>query len=50
MRGFLLGPFLALLPKRWRRSLALVPSADSRLPSILSGLAEFLVAVAAMLY
>jgi hypothetical protein len=50
MLSFLLGPFLALLPKRWRRSLALFPSADGRVPSILSGLAEFLVALAAMLY
>jgi hypothetical protein len=50
MLGFLLGTFVALLPKRWRCSLALLPSADGRVPSILSGLAEFLVAVAAMLY
>jgi len=50
MLRFLLGPFVALLPKRWRCSLALLPSADWRVPSILSGLAEFLVAVAAMLY
>jgi hypothetical protein len=50
MFGFLLGPFLALLPKRWRRSLPLPPSADWRVSFILSGLAEFLAAVAAMLY
>jgi hypothetical protein len=50
MCGFLLGPFLALLPKRWRRSLPLPPSGDWRVSFILSGLAEFLAAVAAMLY
>ena len=50
MLGFLLGPFLALLPKRWRCSLPLPPSADWRVAFILSGLAEFLAAVAAMLY
>ncbi|MBA0087879.1 MAG: hypothetical protein HRJ53_23070, partial [Acidobacteria bacterium Pan2503] len=50
MLGFLLGPFLALLPKRWRCSLPLPPSADWRVAFILSALAEFLAAVAAMLY
>jgi hypothetical protein len=46
MLTFLLGPLLALLPRRWRRSLP----ADWRIPSILSGLGEFLLAVVAMLY
>ncbi len=50
MLSFLLGPILALLPKRWRGSLPLLESAAWRVPSILSGFAEFLAAVAAMLY
>ena len=50
MLSLLLGPFLALLPKRWRRSLPFLTSADWRVPTILSGLGEFLLAVAAMLY
>jgi len=50
MLSFLLGPFLALLPQRWRRSPPFLTSADWRVPSILSGLGEFLLAAAAMLY
>lgn len=50
MLTFLLGPFLALLPRRWRRSRPSLKSADGRLPSILSGLGEFLLALVAMLY
>lgn len=50
MLTFLLGPFLALLPRRWRRSRPSLGSADWLVPSILSGLGEFLLAVVAMLY
>lgn len=50
MLRFLLGPFLALLPKRWRRSLGLLASDDWRVPTMLSGAGEFLLAVLAMLY
>lgn len=46
----LLGPFLAALPKRWRRSLPLLHSIDWRIACRLSGFGEFLVALAAMLY
>ena len=50
MRTFLLGPFLALLPKRWR---ALLPGSDSiewRTQMILSGFGESLIALIAMMY
>jgi len=50
MCTFLLGPFLALLPKRWRRSLPLLQSIDWRIPCMLSGFGEFLVALIVMLY
>lgn len=46
----LLAPFLAALPNRWRRSLPRLRSIDWRIPCLLSGFAEFLVALAAMLY
>lgn len=49
MLTFVLGPFLALLPRRWR-SRPSFQSADWRVPSILSGLGEFLLAVVAMVY
>jgi len=50
MLSFLLGPFLALLPKRWRRSLPFLTSLDWRVPTVVSGFGEFLLAVVAMLY
>jgi len=50
MFTFLLGPFLAVLPKRWRDSLPLHKLIEWRTASILSGFAEFLLGVAAMLY
>lgn len=50
MCTFLLGPLLALLPKRWRRSLPWTESVDWRMACLLSGLLEFLVALGAMLY
>lgn len=50
MRTFLLGPFLALLPKRWRASLPGSDSIEWRTPMILSGLGESLIALIAMMY
>jgi hypothetical protein len=45
---FLLGPFLALLPKRLRDSLALRESIEWRWATMLSGIGESLLALAAM--
>ena len=50
MFTFLLGPFLAALPKRWRQLLSFHPFIEWRTASMLSGFAEFLMGVAAMLY
>lgn len=50
MLTFLLGPFLAALPKRWRWSLPIQKLIEWRIASMLSGFAEFLFGVAAMLY
>src|SRR5215470_326024 len=50
MLTFLLGPFLALLPKRWRQSLPTHKLIEWRTASMLSGFAEFLFGIAAMLY
>lgn len=50
MLTFLLGPFLALLPKRWRDSLPGNDSIDWRTPMILSGFGESLIALIAMVY
>ena len=50
MFTFLLGPFLAALPKRWRQSLPMQKLIEWRTASMLSGFAEFLIGVAAMLY
>src|SRR6184192_2560372 len=50
MFTFLFGPFLAVLPKRWRRSLPFLKSMKWRLPCILSGFGEFGLAIIAMLY
>ena len=50
MFTFLLGPFLAVLPKRWRRSLPVLKSVKWRTPSILSGFGESLLALVAMMY
>jgi hypothetical protein len=47
---FLLGPFLSLLPKRWRDSLPGSDSMQWRTPMILSGFGESLVALIAMLF
>ena len=50
MFTFLLGPFLAALPKRWRQSLPMQKLIEWRTASMLSGFGEFLLGVAAMLY
>lgn len=49
MRTILLGPFLALWPKRWREALPAFLSPHWRLATSLSGLAESAVALVAML-
>ena len=50
MLVFLLGPFLALLPERWRKALPVYQAVPWRSASILSGMAESLIAIAALLY
>jgi hypothetical protein len=50
MRTFLLGPFLALLPKRWRESLAVRDSIRWHTAGMLSGFGESLAALVAMMY
>jgi hypothetical protein len=50
MLSYTLGPFLALLPKRWRESLPIVASLDWRPAMILSGLLESAVALVALVY
>lgn len=50
MRTLLLGPFLSLLPKRWRDSLPGSDSIEWRAPMILSGFGESLIALVAMMY
>lgn len=50
MFTFLLGPFLAALPKRWRQSLPMQKLIGWRTASVLSGFVEFLLGVVAMLY
>ena len=50
MFTLLLGPFLAALPKRWRQSLHMQKLIEWRIASVLSGFAEFLFGVAAMLF
>jgi hypothetical protein len=47
---FLLGPFLSLLPKRWRKSLPFYDAVRWRSASILSGLAESIIALVALMY
>lgn len=47
---FLLGPFLALLPRRWRKSLPFHDAVRWRSASILSGLAESILALGALMY
>jgi hypothetical protein len=47
---FLLGPFLALLPRRWRKSFPSYDAVRWRSASILSGLAESVIALIALMY
>jgi hypothetical protein len=46
----LLGPFLSLLPTRWRKALPFYDAVHWRSAAILSGLAESLMALAALMY
>jgi hypothetical protein len=50
MRTFLLGPFLALLPKRWRALLPVRESIRWHTAGMLSGFGESLTALIAMMY
>lgn len=50
MLTFILGPFLAMLPKRWRASLPFRESIAWNWATILSGFGESFIALAAMLY
>ncbi|HEX8836502.1 MAG TPA: hypothetical protein VF748_06180 [Candidatus Acidoferrum sp.] len=50
MFTFLLGPFLAVLPRRWRQSLPLLKSVNWRAPCLLSGFGELVVAIVAYMY
>jgi hypothetical protein len=47
---FLLGPFLALFPKRWRKALSFYQAVHWRSATILSGLAESAIALGALMY
>jgi hypothetical protein len=47
---FLLGPFLALLPTRWRKALPFYQAVHWRSAAILSGLAESAIAIAALMF
>jgi hypothetical protein len=47
---YLLGPFLALLPTRWRKALPFYQSVPWHAAAILSGLAESVVALTALLF
>ena len=42
---FLLGPFLSLLPERWRKALPFYQAVHWRSAAILSGLAESVIAL-----
>jgi hypothetical protein len=50
MLTYLLGPFLALLPQRWRNSLPMRESVNWRHATVLSGFGEAAVALAALLF
>ena len=47
---FLLGPFLSLLPSRWRKALPFYDAVHWHSAAILSGLAESVVALAGLMY
>ncbi|MGB9466728.1 MAG: hypothetical protein WBR10_16595 [Candidatus Acidiferrum sp.] len=50
MMLYLLGPFLALLPRRWRKALPFYQAVSWRSASVLSGIAESVVALGALMY
>lgn len=50
MWSYLLGPFLALFPKRWRKKLAIAEAISWRPAAILSGLTESIIALVALMY
>ena len=47
---FLLGPFLSLLPERWRKALPFYQAVHWHSAAILSGLAESVIALGALMY
>jgi hypothetical protein len=47
---YLLGPFLALLPSRWRKALPFFQAVHWHSASIISGLTESVIAITALLY
>ncbi len=50
MLTYLLGPFLALLPRRWRKLLSVGSAVEWRRATVLSGFAEAVIALASLLY
>ena len=50
MLTYLLGPFLALLPRRWRNSLSFGEGVEWRRATVLSGFAEAVIALAGLLF
>ena len=50
MWTYLLGPFLSLLPRRWRQALPFFQSVNWRPAAILSGMAESVIALVALMY
>ena len=50
MLTYILGPFLALFPKRWRKAFSSGVSVDWRRAAALSGFAESVIALIALLY
>ena len=50
MLTFLLGPFLAALPKRWRQSLPFLKSVNWRTPCLLSGFGELVLGIISYMY
>lgn len=50
MLNYLLGPFLALLPRRWRNVLPFGEGVQWRRATVLSGFAEAVIALAALLF
>ena len=50
MLTYLLGPFLALLPQRWRKSLPMNEGVQWRRATVLSGFAEAVIALGALMF